>query len=201
MKKILIPLLVILFSLTQTGITNAGINLKVTYKVLNVDSGDSSPHSNTFQVGSAEARVAKKEIASLGQTNGVKSKFLSECRKTDEFNSRVKVTDSSGRTAGLGNLRIVSVTDVVVTEAFDDLPAYSEEERASIEEEYGTFYWEYPGYEKDGWVEYSLWYKCAFSGSVSITPSNFYRVYVNGRTGPDYSKSELTKMKWSITLG
>jgi hypothetical protein len=43
-------------------------------------------------------------------------------------------------------------------------------------------------------------YFCKYSGSVKVGVAKFYKVLIDGRSGPDYSISELKSLKWQIKL-
>jgi hypothetical protein len=201
-KKSTVLLAVCLISFAQTGIAFAGNVLKVAYAV-EADFGDlnddSYLYSETFPVGTSEAISAKKKITGLAKSSATKSKFMLACKANDSYNARVKVVDARGGTAGLSNLRSISVINVKVSENFADLPDYTEEEAALLDEEY-FYYSDYPDFVEDGYVYYSIEATCLFSGTVSLISSNSYRIYINGSAGPEYSKSEFDKMKWSIRL-
>jgi hypothetical protein len=201
-KRYLVIFAVCLFSIAQMGTSFAGNVLKVTY-VVEADTGDlddsSSLYTDTFPVGTVDASSAKKRMATVSKSNATKSKLILACKANDSYNARVKVVDARGGTAGLSNLRSVSVTNIKVYENLRDLPEYTEEEAALLDEEY-FYYADYPDYVEDGYVYYSIEATCLFSGTVSLISSNSYRIYINGSAGPEYSKSEFDKMKWSIRL-
>jgi hypothetical protein len=196
MKKPFLMILTLLLLLTQNGIAVAGNTLKVSYKV-EADTDNSYFLSDTNLVGSAEALLSKKKMILLQKATATKSRLTAICRSMDSFGARVKVTDARGGTAGLGNLNSVSVANIQVVEEFQDLPDEAYEE--DFDYEYDS-YEDYPDYIEDGYVYYFINANCFFSGNVSLTSSNAYRVYISGSPGPEYSKAELSKMKWSIKL-
>ena len=86
-----------------------------------------------------------------------------------------------------------------VEEQYEDLPDYSQEEKDWLYEEYSD-YEDFPDYLEGGYSWYSIEATCLFSGTIAITSSNAYRIYINGESGPEYSRAELVKMKWAVTL-
>jgi len=201
-KNFLVILAVCLFSIAQTGTSYAGNVLKVAYAV-EADFGDLNDdayvYSETFPVGTLEAISAKKMITGMAKSSATKSKLMLACKANDSYNARVKVVDARGGTAGLSNLRSVTVINIKVYENLTDLPEYTEEEAALLDEEY-FYYADYPDFIENGYVYYAVQATCLFSGKVSLISSNSYRIYINGSAGPEYSKSEFDKMKWSIRL-
>lgn len=202
-KKFLLTfMLCVLFSFSSISNLNAGFTLKVSYRV-DVDLGDledsSLLYSRTSTVGSNSAVNEKKKFLSLSKTAPVKSKLMSACRASDSYLARIKVTDARGGTAGLGNLKSVSLANIQLIEHIVDLPDYTDEESEALEEQY-YYYADYPDFLEDGYVYYSIEATCVFSGTVSLITSNAYRIFINGDAGPEYSKTELARMKWNITL-
>jgi hypothetical protein len=61
-------------------------------------------------------------------------------------------------------------------------------------------YSEYPDYIEDGYVDNFLEFKCSVLGIVSTVPSNFYQIYLDGDFLGEYSKTELIRMKWTISV-
>ena len=201
-KRVFFYSLVALVSLSQTNISQAGNNLKVSYRIA-ADIGyiQDSPNFYTasFLVNSSQAIAAKKKMATFAKLSSTKTALIGICKSMDSYNGRVKVTDARGGTAGLGNLRNVSVIGFNVVESIANLPDYSEEEQSALDEQYETEE-DYPDYIEDGYVYYSIEADCLFTGTISLISSNAYRIYINGSAGPEYSKSELARMKWAITL-
>lgn len=201
MKRPFIILLALIFLFSNQGQSNAALVLKVTYKVpLDTDSEDfTSYYSLSYISGSSKDRVEKKKALDLLKTKQIKTKLISGCKYMDVFNARVKITDARNGTAGLGNLKTVTVSEMRVEEQFEDLPDYTEEEYDLLYEEY-EFEEDFPDYSKNGYSWYSIEATCLFSGTITITSSNAYRIYINGESGPEYSRAELVKMKWAVTL-
>jgi len=181
MKRPFIILLALIFLFSNQGQSNAALVLKVTYKVpLDTDSEDfDSYYSLSYISGSSKDRVEKKKALDLLKTKQIKTKLISGCKYMDVFNARVKITDARNGTAGLGNLKTVTVSEMRVEEQFEE---------------------DFPDYSKNGYSWYSIEATCLFSGTIAITSSNAYRIYINGESGPEYSRAELVKMKWAVTL-
>ena len=201
MKRPFIILLALIFLFSNQGQSNAALVLKVTYKVpLDTDSEDfDSYYSLSYISGSSKDRVEKKKALDLLKTKQIKTKLISGCKYMDVFNARLKITDARNGTAGLGNLKTVTVSEMRVEEQFEDLPDYTEEEYDLLYEEY-EFEEDFPDYSKNGYSWYSIEATCLFSGTIAIISSNAYRIYINGESGPEYSIAELVKMKWAVTL-
>ena len=201
MKRPFIILLALIFLFSNQGQSNAALVLKVTYKVpLDTDSEDfDSYYSLSYISGSSKDRVEKKKALDLLKTKQIKTKLISGCKYMDVFNARLMITDARNGTAGLGNLKTVTVSEMRVEEQFEDLPDYTEEEYDLLYEEY-EFEEDFPDYSKNGYSWYSIEATCLFSGTIAIISSNAYRIYINGESGPEYSRAELVKMKWAVTL-
>ena len=139
----------------------------------------------------------RKAAAAILKKTSTKNSFNLGCKKQDEsyLGSRIKVTSASGATAGLGNLTSVVATnirweiDTANTEDWEgegDYPfEYEEEDPSYIEEGY-----EYVYFTAD----------CTYSGTVTLTKSNAYTIYIAGARGPEYSYTELVKKKWKVVL-
>ena len=201
MKRPFIILLALIFLFSNQGQSNAALVLKVTYKVpLDTDSEDfDSYYSLSYISGSSQDRVEKKKALDLLKTKQMKTKLINGCKYMSAFNERVKIVDARNGTAGLGNLKTVTVSEMRVEEQFEDLPDYTEEEYDLLYEEY-EFEEDFPDYSKNGYSWYSIEATCLFSGIIAIISSNAYRIYINGESGPEYSRAELVKMKWAVTL-
>ena len=177
----------------------AGIVLKVAYSsddsYFNLDESIDTDEewglwTATCEVGSA---CAKKNRA-LPDT-AAKARAVKMCKNLDAYGARIKVVTGSGSTAGLGNLNTVSIVGFKKRIMTVSTPDWDSEEEYPYEDETDD-----PAYIEDGY-EYVYWEgTCRFSGNISLISSNFYTVYVNGGKGPEYSKAELTKLKWSIFL-
>lgn len=202
MKKPFLMVLILLLSVTQTGIAVASNTLKISYEV-EADIGyfedNPSLFSDTNLIGSPEALLSAKKMSILAKAATTKSRLTAICKSMDPFGARIKVTDARGGTAGLSNLNSVFVANIQVSKEISSLPDYSEEEDEALQDEYDA-YEDYPDYSEDGYLYYFISAKCLFKGSVSLTSSNAYRIYIDGKQGPEYSKAELSKKKWSLTL-
>lgn len=201
MKRPFIILLALIFLFSNQGQSNAALVLKVTYKVpLDTDSEDfDSYYSPNYISGSSQDRIEKKKALDLLKTKQMKTKLINGCKYMSAFNARVKIVDARNGTAGLGNLKTVTVSEMRVEEQYEDLPDYSQEEKDWLYEEYSD-YEDFPDYLEGGYSWYSIEATCLFSGTIAITSSNAYRIYINGESGPEYSRAELVKMKWAVTL-
>ena len=190
--------LVVLTSITQTHIAEAATTLKVTVKEYN--SVWMAADRYIFVKGDAEALAFKKKITAFAKTSKAKSESLAECKGEDSvyFNTRIKVLDARNGTAGLGNLKSVTVSNMKIAEESNDLPQYTDEEAELLDEEYFT-YDEYPDYIEEGYVSYYIEFICSNSGTVSLITSNAYKVYIDGDFAGEYSRTELAKKKWSLT--
>jgi hypothetical protein len=201
-KPVFIFFMVASLTLIQTASASAGNTLKVTYRVA-ADPGElddsSALYSDTNLVKSLPAKSALKKLQGVAKSTSTKTKLIAACKLNDAYYARLKVTDARGGTAGLSNLKSVSVAEIKVVENTVDLPDYTEEEQAQLESEY-FYYADYPDFIEDGYVYYSIEATCLFSGTVSLISSNAYRIYINGSAGPEYSKAELIKRRWSIIL-
>jgi hypothetical protein len=193
---------VFIVTLSQVPAHAAGNSLKVTYRVP-ADTSEledsSMMYSVTHLVGSSAASVERRKLQAVAKLSSTKSKLISACKLDGSYYARLKVTDARGGTAGLSYLKTATVTEIIVESNVVDLPDYTEEEAAFLEEEYYE-YSDYPDYIEDGYVYYSIEATCLFSGTVSLISSNAYRIYINGGAGPEYSRAELIKKKWSIIL-
>jgi hypothetical protein len=197
MKKMSILALVVLTSITQTHIAEAATTLKVTVKEYN--SVWMAADRYIFVKGDAEALAFKKKITAFAKTSKAKSEALAECKGEDSvyFNTRIKVLDARNGTAGLGNLKSVTVSNMKIAEESNDLPQYTDEEAELLDEEYFT-YDEYPDYIEEGYVSYYIEFICSNVGTVSLITSNAYKVYIDGDFAGEYSRTELVKKKWSL---
>ena len=201
MKRLSPILLALVFLFSNQGQLNAALVLKVTYKLpLDTASEDfDSYYSPSYLSGSSKDRVERKKALDLLKTKQMRNKLISGCKYMDAFNARVKITDARNATSGLGNLKSVSVSEIRVEEQYADLPEYTQEEYDLLYEEY-EYEEDFPDYLEDGYSWYSIEATCLFSGTIAITSSNAYRIYIDGKSGPEYSRTELVKMKWAVTL-
>jgi hypothetical protein len=201
MKRLFPILLTLVFLFSNQGQLNAALVLKVIYKVpLDTESEDfDSYYSPSYLSGSSKDRVERKKALDLIKTKQMKTKLISGCKYMDAFNARVKITDARNATSGLGNLKSVSVSEIRVEEQYADLPEYTQEEYDLLYEEY-EYEEDFPDYSEEGYSWYSIEATCLFSGTIAITSSNAYRIYIDGKSGPEYSRTELVKMRWAVTL-
>ena len=202
LRNVVVFLTVLMFPFTQITASAAGSTLKVTYRVTADPSeleDSSMMYTATNLVGSTAAATERRKLQAVAKLTSTKSKLISACKLDDSYYARLKVTDARGGTAGLSYLKSVAVTEIKIEENIVDLPDYTEEEAAFLEEEYYE-YSDYPDYIEEGYVYYSIEATCLFSGTVSLISSNAYRIYINGGAGPEYSRAELIKKKWSIIL-
>jgi len=202
LKLVSVFFMVTSLTLIQTASSSAGNTLKVTYRVA-ADPGElddsSSLYSDTHLVQSLASKSALKKLQGVAKSTSTRAKLIAACKLDDAYFARLKVTDARGGTAGLSNLKSVSVSEIKVVENVVDLPDYTEEEQSELESEY-FYYADYPDFIEGGYVYYSIEATCLFSGTVSLISSNAYRIYINGSAGPEYSKAELIKRQWSIIL-
>ena len=198
MKKLSILALIILTSITQTHVAEAATTLKVTVKDVNTIWMYSE--KSTFIDGDPEIPMYKKRLAAYAKTSKAKSQAIAECKNEGVYyNTRIKVLDARNGTAGLGNLKTLTVSTMKVASYLADLPEYTEEEAEELEYEYDS-YSDYPDYIEEGYVSYFLEFTCSHVGTVSLITSNAYKIYIDGDFVGEYSRSELTKMKWAISL-
>jgi hypothetical protein len=197
MKRFRLLTLVILLSITQTHVAEAATTLKVTVKEYN--SVWMAADKYIFTDGDSDALAFKKKITAFAKTSKAKSEALAECKGEDSvyYNSRIKVLDARNGTAGLGNLKTVTVSNMKIAEERSDLPQYTEEEAEELEYEY-DYYEDYPDYIEEGYVSYYIEFICSNVGTISLITSNAYKIYIDGDFAGEYSRTELSKMKWSI---
>ena len=199
MKKLSILALVILTSITQTHVAEAATTLKVTVKEYN--SVWMAADKYIFIDGESDALAFKKKITAFAKTSKAKSEALAECKGEDSvyYNSRIKVLDARNGTAGLGNLKTVTVSNMKIAEERSDLPQYTDEEEEDLQYEY-DYYEDYPDYVEGGYVSYYIEFICSNVGTISLITSNAYKIYIDGDFAGEYSRTELSKMKWSVTF-
>ena len=198
MKRFRLLALVILLSITQTHVAEAGYSLKITVKDVNTIWMYSE--KSTFIDGDPEIPMYKKRLAAYAKTSKAKSEAIAQCKEEGiYYNTRIKVLDARNGTAGLGNLKTLTVSTMKVASFLADLPEYTEEEAEELEYEY-DYYEDYPDYIEEGYVSYFLEFTCSHVGIVSLITSNAYKIYIDGDFVGEYSRSELTKMKWAISL-
>ena len=154
-----------------------------------------------FTDGESDALAFKKKITAFAKTSKAKSEALAECKGEDSvyYNSRIKVLDARNGTAGLGNLKTVTVSNMKIAEERSDLPQYTDEEEEDLQYEY-DYYEDYPDYVEGGYVSYYIEFICSNIGTISLITSNAYKIYIAGDFAGEYSRTELSKMKWSVTF-
>ena len=199
MKKLSILALVILTSITQTHVAEAATTLKVTVREYN--SVWMAADQYIFVNGDADALAFKKKITAFEKTSKAKSEALAECKGEDSvyYNTRIKVLDARNGTAGLGNLKSVTVSNMKIAEESSDLPQYTDEEAEELEYEY-DYYEDYPDYIEEGYVSYYIEFICSNTGTFSLITSNAYKIYIDGDFAGEYSRTELAKKKWSVSF-
>jgi hypothetical protein len=198
MKKLSILALVILTSITQTHVADAATSLKVTVKEeVWMWLGD---EGERYVVSDPETLAFKKRITAYVKTSKAKSDALAECKSdSNYFNKRIKVLDARNGTAGLGNLKSVTASNMKVVEEIHDLPEYTYAEEIDLYNEYDSEE-DYPGYIADGYASYRIEFICSYSGKVSLITSNAYKIYIDGDFVGEYLRTELAKKKWAITF-
>ena len=199
MKRFQLLTLVILLSITQTHVAEAATTLKVTVREYN--SVWMAADKYIFTDGESDALAFKKKITAFAKTSKAKSEALAECKGEDSvyYNSRIKVLDARNGTAGLGNLKTVTVSNMKIAEERSDLPQYTDEEEEDLQYEY-DYYEDYPDYVESGYVSYYIEFICSNVGTISLITSNAYKIYIDGDFAGEYSRTELSKMKWSVTF-
>jgi hypothetical protein len=198
MKKLAILALVFLTSITQTHVAEAATSLKVTVKeevwIWLED------EEEVYVADDPEALAFKKKITAYAKTSKAKSEALAECKRdSNYFNMRIKVLDARNGTAGLGNLKSVTVSNMKVAEQRTNLPEYTQEEEDELWTEYDSEE-DYPDYIEEGYVSYYIEFICSHTGKVSLITSNAYKIYIDGDFAGEYSRTELAKKKWAITF-
>lgn len=198
MKRFLTALLVLSFSITQSGIAEANYSLRIT--VLDTNQIWMGTGNSTFLKGDQQIAVFKKKLTTYAKTNQAKNQAIAMCKEEGVYyNTRIKVLDARRGTAGLGSLRTVTVSNMKVMSETRDLPEYSEEVAGDLESEY-SLYSEYPDYIEDGYVDNFIVFQCSIVGIVATISSNFYQIYVDGDFLGEFSRAELIRMKWSISV-
>jgi hypothetical protein len=179
--------------------SEAAIKLTVQYVVQFTygEYADGVDATSSCLVGSKCASDNRKLAAAILKKASTKTAFNLGCKKQDEsyLGSRIKVTSATGATAGLGNL-----TSVVATNIRWDVDTANTEDWDS-EEEYPYEYEEDdPTYIEEGYEYVYFTADCTYSGTVTLTKSNAYTIYIDGGRGPEYSYAELVKKKWKVVL-
>ncbi len=200
MKRIILTV-VLAFSITQSGVAEAGYSLKIDF-TQNARAYELREfRSDIFPVGTPEALAEKKKMFAYAKTNKsrINKMIIDMCKKHSFYNSRVKIKDARGGTAGLGNLKSLKVEKIGVLE---EVVSYdmnmSLEEFEKIEEEYPDIT-DWPGWIEDGYSIYGINGVCRYSGSISIISSVAYEVFIQEYPFGEYSRSELIKKKWQLS--
>ncbi len=199
MKRLTVNIVLALL-ITQSGIAEAGYLLKVNFTQDARAYEKRELRSNVFPVGTEEALAEKKKMFAYLKANKgeINKTIIDMCKKDYFYNSRIKVKDARGGTAGLGNLKTLKVENVRVLE---EVVSYdmniSLEEFEKIEEEYPDIT-TWPGWIEDGYAIYGIDGVCRFSGTISIVSSVAYEVFIKEYQYGEYSRSELMKKKWIL---
>ena len=195
--KFVIILSLIQFSTAQP--TQAAFRLTISYVVpFNDDSGWLSDPSPTCLVDDSKcSKDNQKKAALLLKKPSTKNAFNLGCKEQDDsyLGSRLKVTNASGATAGLGNLTSVASTNIRLERNTASVPDWSGEDRYPYESEEDD-----PAYIEDGYVYFEFAADCIYTGGVTLVKSNAYTIFIDGSRGPEYSHGELVKKKWKVTL-
>ena len=188
-----------------------------------VDYESTTLSTPAYLLDSEKEKKAKSELSKTLKTKSTLKLLESWCRQSDNFGARVKVTNSNGGTAGLGNLNSFAVRDIKMEEQLEDLPDFTKSqerqreldqqawEQSEIDRNLGEGLdaddldwkledWTDPDLIEDGYRSWVVSFDCLFSSKVTITTSNAYTVFIDGKRGPEYTRVELSKMKWKITL-
>jgi hypothetical protein len=198
MKRFGLLALVILLSIAQTHVAEAAYSLKITVKDVNTIWMYSE--KSTFVSGDPDITMYKKRLAAYAKTSKAKSAAVAQCKEEGVYyNTRIKVLDARNGTAGLGNLKTLTVSTMKIASYLSDLPEYTEEEDEELDSEY-DYYEDYPDYIEEGYVSYFLEFTCSHVGTVSLISSNAYKIYIDGDFLGELSRAELIKMKWSISV-
>ncbi len=198
MKRFRLLALVILLSIAQTHVAEAAYSLKITVKDVNTIWMYSE--KSTFVSGDPDITMYKKRLAAYAKTSKAKSAAVAQCKEEGVYyNTRIKVLDARNGTAGLGNLKSLTVSTMKIASYLSDLPEYTEEEDEELDSEY-DYYEDYPDYIEEGYVSYFLEFTCSHVGTVSLISSNAYKIYIDGDFLGELSRAELIKMKWSISV-
>ena len=198
MKRQFLIFFTLLILTSHSDIAEANYSLKVT--VTDVNQIWMKGEKSTFIKNDPKILEYKKKLTAFAKTSQAKSQAMSMCKEEGfYFNTRIKVLDARRGTAGLGTLRSIIVSNIKVISRNADLPEYTDEEAEFLESEY-SLYSEYPDYIENGYVDNFLEFKCSIIGVAPTISSNFYQIYVDGDFLGEFSRSELVRMKWSITV-
>jgi hypothetical protein len=152
---------------------------------------------STCLIDSKCASDNRKKAAAILKKASTKTAFNLSCKKQDEsyLGSRIKVTSASGATAGLGNLTSVAATNIRWEVDSANTEDWLDEEDYPYENEEDD-----PTYVEEGYEYVYFTADCAYSGTVTLTKSNAYTIFIAGERGPEYSYAELAKKKWKVVL-
>ena len=198
MRRTFILLITLLFLTAQSGIAEANYNLRIT--VTDINQIWMKGEKSTFLKNDPAILSYKKRLTAFSKTIQAKNQAGAMCKEEGVYyNTRIKVLDARWGTAGLGTLKSITVANIKVVSRSADLPEYTDEEAEFLESEY-SLYSEYPDYIENGYVDNFLEFKCSILGVTPIISSNFYQIYIDGDFLGEFSRSELARMKWSITV-
>ena len=195
--------LLLLIQILPATQSQAAIKLSIKYSVPFSNEGDAwdyaLPDSTTCLSGSACAAENLRKAKAAIKSATVKKAYDLGCKKQDSsyLGSRLKVTTASGSTAGLGYLTSVVSANMSYDIEYASVPYWDEEELGEYPYESEE---EDPEYVEDGYEYVTYSADCIYSGSVTLVKSNAYTIFIAGMRGPEYSYSELVKMKWAVTL-
>jgi hypothetical protein len=200
MKRTFSLVLVLLFLLIQSGLAEAGESIKINFTQNSRAYELREFRSDVFPVGAKEVLAEKKKMLAYVKANKVEinKKITELCKKHYFYNSRIKIKDARGGTAGLGNLKGLKIENVKVSEVIVSYDVnISLEESEIIEAEYPDIT-TWPGWIENGYVVYMIESTCRFSSSISIVSSVAYEVFIKDDAYGEYSRSELAKKKWVL---
>jgi hypothetical protein len=198
MRRYLILLFTLLSLILPSGIAEANYSLRIT--VTDVNQIWMEGEKSTFLKGDPKILAYKKKLAAFAKTSQAKNQAIAMCKEEGVYyNTRIKVLGANRGTAGLGSLKSPTISNMKIASQTADLPEYSEEEADFLEGEY-SLRADYPDYIEEGYIGIFLEFKCSHLGIVSMTTSNFYEIYIDGDFLGEFSRTELVRMKWSITV-
>jgi hypothetical protein len=151
----------------------------------------------TCLIGSKCASDKRKKAAAILKKASTKTAFNLGCRdqEVSYIGSRIKVTSASGATAGLGNLKSVVATNIRLLVGTENTADWLSDDDYPYENEEDD-----PTYIEEGYEYVFLTADCLYSGTVTLTKSNAYTIFIAGERGPEYSYAELAKKKWKVVL-
>jgi len=195
--KFVVILSLIQFSIAQP--TQAALRLSISYVVpfYYGEGGGGLDPLPTCLVDSKCSKDNQKKAALLLKKPSTKTAFDLGCKKQDDsyLGSRLKVTNASGATAGLGNLTSVKSANIHWELNTDNTPDWNGDGDYPYESAKDD-----PDFIEDGYEYVSFTADCIYTGGVTLIKSNAYTLFIDGSRGPEYSYSELVKQKWTVTL-